>query len=103
MPKIKPIGLVVCLLFILVFLAGCGTPPDRVHLTLWQGVNPPSNRAVLQKLVDKFNQSQTEVFIDSLYVGQPDQQIPKILAAVVGNAPPTCSGITRQLPVGWWN
>ncbi len=88
MPKIKPIGLVLCLLSILVLLGGCGTPPDRVHLTLWQGVNPPSNRAVLQKLVDKFNQSQTEVFIESLYVGQPDQQIPKILAAVVGNAPP---------------
>ncbi|AFY52764.1 carbohydrate ABC transporter substrate-binding protein, CUT1 family [Rivularia sp. PCC 7116] len=58
------------------------------HLTLWQGVNPPSNRDVLQKLVDKFNQKHPNIQVDSLYVGQPDQQMPKILAAVVGNAPP---------------
>lgn len=61
---------------------------SRIQITLWQGVNPPTNRQVLQKLVDKFNQSQTEIFVESLYVGQPDQQIPKILAAVVGNAVP---------------
>ncbi len=85
MAKIKLIPLILCSLFL---LWGCSKPPDRVHLTLWQGVNPPSNRLVLQKLIDKFNQSQSEIFVESLYVGQPDQQIPKILAAVVGNAPP---------------
>lgn len=59
-----------------------------VHITLWQGVNPPPNRDVLQKLVDRFNQTHTDIQVDSLYVGQQDQQMPKILAAVVGNAPP---------------
>ncbi len=58
-----------------------------IHITLWQGVNPPSNRDVLQKLVDKFNQTHPDIVLDSLYVGQQDQQMPKILAAVVGNAP----------------
>lgn len=59
-----------------------------IHLTLWQGVNPPPNRDVLQKLVDKFNQTHPDIQVESLYVGQADQQMPKILAAVVGNVPP---------------
>ncbi|WP_442940531.1 extracellular solute-binding protein [Nostoc sp.] len=59
-----------------------------IHLTMWQGVNPPPNRDVLQKLVDKFNQSHSDIQVESLSVGQQDQQMPKILAAVVGNAPP---------------
>ncbi|MCM0593422.1 MAG: ABC transporter substrate-binding protein [Gloeotrichia echinulata IR180] len=58
-----------------------------IHITLWQGVNPPPNRDVLQKLVDKFNQTHPDIEVESLYVGQQDQQMPKILAAVVGNAP----------------
>ncbi|MEA5573834.1 ABC transporter substrate-binding protein [Calothrix sp. UHCC 0171] len=58
------------------------------HITLWQGVNPPPNRDVLQKLVNKFNQTHPDIQVESLYIGQQDQQMPKILAAVVGNAPP---------------
>ncbi len=71
-------------------LVGCNSTPrdSRIHINLWQGVNPPTNREVLEKLVAEFNQSQAEVYVDSSYVGQPDQQIPKILAAVVGNAVP---------------
>lgn len=69
-------------------LVGNNVKDDVIHLTLWQGVNPPPNRDVLQKLVDKFNQTHSGIQVESLYVGQPDQQIPKILAAVVGNAPP---------------
>lgn len=61
---------------------------DVIHLTLWQGVNPPPNRDVLQTLVDKFNQAHPKIQVKSLYVGQSDQQLPKILAAIVGNAPP---------------
>ncbi|GAP97495.1 ABC transporter substrate-binding protein [Leptolyngbya sp. NIES-2104] len=59
-----------------------------IRLTLWQGVNPPPNRDVLQKLVDRFNQQNPNIQVESLYVGQGDQQMPKILAAVVGNAAP---------------
>jgi multiple sugar transport system substrate-binding protein len=74
-------------------LGGCHTmvhiKADQViHLTLWQGVNPPSNRDLLQKLVDKFNQTHPSIQVESLYIGQQDQQMPKILTAVVGNAPP---------------
>ncbi|MFM7426208.1 MAG: ABC transporter substrate-binding protein [Elainella sp.] len=59
-----------------------------VHLTLWHGVNPPANREVLQGLVDRFNQQHPQIQVEALYAGQGDQQIPKILAAVVGGAPP---------------
>jgi multiple sugar transport system substrate-binding protein len=78
------------LLILLIFtLTACQSAPSNVtHLTLWQGVNPPPNRDVLQKLVDKFNQRHPDIQVESLYVGQSDQQLPKILAAVVGNAPP---------------
>ncbi|NJO43738.1 MAG: ABC transporter substrate-binding protein [Cyanobacteria bacterium CRU_2_1] len=75
-------------------LPGCQALPPAdvtdsiIHLTLWQGVNPPPNRDVLQRLVDKFNQTHPTIQVESLYVGQSDQQMPKILAAVVGNAPP---------------
>jgi multiple sugar transport system substrate-binding protein len=58
------------------------------HLTLWQGINPPPNRDVFQKLVAKFNQQHPDIQVESLYVGQADRQLPKILAAVVGNAAP---------------
>jgi multiple sugar transport system substrate-binding protein len=90
-----------------VSLTGCqwlqkdAESPNVIRLTLWQGVNPPANRDVLQKLVDRFNQQHPEIQVESLYVGQADQQLPKILAAVVGNAPPDLlwfnSTITGQL------
>jgi len=71
-------------------LFGCqpAQSSDVIRLTLWQGVNPPPNRDVLQKLVDRFNQKNPNIQVESLYVGQGDQQMPKILAAVVGNAAP---------------
>ncbi|MBF2014064.1 MAG: ABC transporter substrate-binding protein [Rivularia sp. T60_A2020_040] len=81
--------LIVCILFTTGCQSSLTSQQNNVtHLTLWQGVNPPSNRDVLQKLVDKFNQNHPYIQVESLYVGQPDQQMPKILAAVVGNAPP---------------
>ncbi|NJN06966.1 MAG: ABC transporter substrate-binding protein [Richelia sp. RM2_1_2] len=81
--------LIVCILFTTGCQSSFTSQQNNVtHLTLWQGVNPPSNRDVLQKLVDKFNQNHPYIQVESLYVGQPDQQMPKILAAVVGNAPP---------------
>lgn len=79
------------LLVAVLSLTGCQatlTQEKVVHVTLWQGVNPPPNRDVLLHLVDKFNQTHADIQVDSLYVGQPDQQMPKILAAVVGNAAP---------------
>ncbi|MDF5718359.1 MAG: ABC transporter substrate-binding protein [Rhizonema sp. NSF051] len=69
-------------------LSSCQIPVKNdgiIHLTLWQGINPPANRDVFQKLVDKFNQTHTDIQVESIYSGQ---QLPKILTAVVGNVPP---------------
>ncbi|MDA0269178.1 MAG: extracellular solute-binding protein, partial [Cyanobacteria bacterium] len=78
---------------LLIGLIGCqGTvptgPDDVVHITLWQGMGPPPNRDFFQTLVQDFNDSHPHIQVESLYVGHPDQQIPKILTAVVGNAAP---------------
>ena len=59
-----------------------------IKLTLWHCINPPPNRDVFQKLVDKFNQKNTDIQVESLYIGQADQVMPKILTAVIGNAAP---------------
>jgi multiple sugar transport system substrate-binding protein len=79
----------------LLVLAGCQLQGqghlDRIgviQLTLWHGVNPPHNRDVLQELVDRFNREHPNIQVQSLYVGQEDQQAPKILASVVGKVPP---------------
>jgi multiple sugar transport system substrate-binding protein len=57
-------------------------------VTLWHGVNPPSNRDVLQELVEQFNDRHPDICVEALYVGQQGEQTPKILASIVGDAPP---------------
>ena len=79
-------------LILLVIITGC-TPTQLdvngvTHLTLWQGINPPPNRDVFQKLVAKFNRDHPTIEVESLYVGQSDRQLPKILASIVGDAKP---------------
>jgi multiple sugar transport system substrate-binding protein len=79
-------------LILLVIITGC-TPTNLdvngvTHLTLWQGINPPPNRDVFQKLVTKFNREHPAIEIESIYVGQADRQLPKILASIVGDAKP---------------
>lgn len=87
--------LLVLLVLVIVANGGCQSLPGRsetgagiTKVTFWHGVNPPSNRDVLQVLVDRFNREHPDIQVESLYVGQAEQQLPKILAAVVGNASP---------------
>ena len=71
-------------LLCLTLLAGCSNtePADKsVTITFWHGINPPENRDIFQKLVNKFNQDHSDIEVEALYVGQPDAQLPKILAA----------------------
>ncbi|MGP1381974.1 MAG: ABC transporter substrate-binding protein [Thainema sp.] len=95
------LGLGFGMLVLAVGLLGCQSGPtdtarigspngdsEVVHLTLWQGISPPSNRDVFQSLVEQFNQAHPYIEVESLYIGQPDQQIPKILTGVVGGASP---------------
>lgn len=82
-------GLLACL------FAGCQllspsvlSDGDVVNLTLWQGIGPPPNREVFESLVQRFNERHPDIQVTSQYVGHPDQQIPKILTAIVGDAAP---------------
>ncbi|MEH2450364.1 ABC transporter substrate-binding protein [Nostoc sp.] len=83
----------------LISLSGCQGLAQKdngvIHLSLWQSINPPANRDVFEKLVKKFNQTQTDVQVESIFIGQP--QLPKILTAVVGNAPPDILSFDPQL------
>lgn len=75
----------------ILLLSGCQSTKestDIIKLTLWHGVNPPPNRDVFNELVAKFNQTHNHIQVESLYIGQPDGQLPKILTAVAGNVPP---------------
>lgn len=73
-------------------LTGCqpatSATPGVTQITLWHGISPPANRQVFQSLVADFNAAHPDIQVESLYVGQPDQQIPKILTAIVGDAAP---------------
>lgn len=62
--------------------------PDAIELTLWQGINPPPNRDVFDRLVDRFNATHPDIHVNSVYAGQSEQQMPKVLTAVVGDVVP---------------
>ena len=66
-------------------------------ITLWHGINPPANRDVFNSLVAQFNQSHDDIELEALYIGQPDGQLPKILAAVVSDQPPDLLWFVPQL------
>ncbi len=84
------LGLAIALVMALVScrLQTAQTSTSTVDLTLWQGIGPPPNRIIFDQLVADFNRSHPHIRVTSRYVGHPDQQIPKILTAIVGNAAP---------------
>jgi multiple sugar transport system substrate-binding protein len=94
-------GLILLLFCCLLTVSACSPVKNKndgvIHLTLWQGINPPSNRDVFQKLVDKFNQTHPKIQVESIYAGQLDLQLPKILSAVVGNVPPDILSFYPQI------
>ena len=80
-------------IFSLVLLGGCSnaqevTDAAVTKITLWHGINPPENRVIFQRLISKFNQQHSDLEVDAIYIGQPDAQLPKILAATISNQPP---------------
>ncbi|ERN39936.1 ABC-type sugar transport system, periplasmic component [Rubidibacter lacunae KORDI 51-2] len=93
----------VAAIFLCALLAGCGLVPRSdvgngpVRLMLWHGINPPANRDVLADLVAEFNRQHSDVQLEARYIGQPDGQLPKILAAVAGNVLPDLLWFTPQL------
>jgi multiple sugar transport system substrate-binding protein len=87
-------------IFILLFASGCQAQDvdnSTTKITIWHGINPPENRDVFNELVSSFNKTHPEIEVESLYIGQPDGQLPKILAAVVSNQPPDLLWFVPQL------
>ena len=89
------------MLICLTLLTGCSNvqPVEEsvTKITFWHGINPPENRDIFQKLVDKFNRDNSDIEVEALYVGQPDAQLPKILAATVSDQPPDILWFVAQI------
>ena len=86
----------------IMLLSGCNS--DRTNgtnevtqVTFWHGINPPENRDVFQRLVDKFNRDNLDLEVKPIYIGQPDAQLPKILAATVSSQPPDILWFVPQI------
>ncbi|NJR46355.1 MAG: ABC transporter substrate-binding protein [Hyellaceae cyanobacterium CSU_1_1] len=95
------IGLICLLLWFLLLLNGCSyhkpISTEVTKITFWHGINPPENRDIFQELVDKFNQNNPDLEVEALYIGQPDAQLPKILAATVSEQPPDILWFVAQI------
>ncbi|MBE9047334.1 ABC transporter substrate-binding protein [Pleurocapsales cyanobacterium LEGE 10410] len=84
----------------LLLLCGCGDTEQLskvTKITFWHGINPPENRDIFQGLVDKFNREHPDIEVEALYIGQPDAQLPKILAATVSEQPPDILWFVAQI------
>lgn len=111
-------------IFSLFFISGCQNNNlnseseinnQVTKITFWHGINPPENREIFNQLLAKFNTENPQIKVEALYVGQPDEQLPKIIAAVAGNQPPDVLWYVPQLtgklvelqalkPLqDWWN
>jgi multiple sugar transport system substrate-binding protein len=89
--------LISCFLFLFSCQQNIQKDNNIIHVTLWQGINPPVNRDVFNKLVDQFNQENSHIHVDSIFTGTPEEQLPKILTAVVGNAAPDILNFSAQI------
>lgn len=80
-------------------LAGCGskeakqTPTDgeqgkKIELTFWHGIESPENNQVLTEMINKFNQSHKDIYVNAQSYGAQDQAIGKIQTAVAGKKAP---------------
>lgn len=92
----------VCSLLCLLLLGSCSNQEqisrqENIKITFWHGINPPENRDIFQELVTKFNQKNPDIEVEALYIGQPDAQLPKILAATVSNQPPDILWFVPQI------
>ena len=100
--KTNPKILIIVLLLWLLLLVGCQVKPvnnqnEVIKVTFWHGINPPENRDIFQELVNQFNQKNSDIQVEALYIGQPDAQLPKIFAATVSGEPPDMLWFVPQI------
>jgi len=80
----------IAVLIALVLVGGCGSEGgggDVIEVTFWHGMGGPLGR-VLNQLVDEFNESQDEIFVNSISMGRYTALSQKIMAAVAAGKPP---------------
>jgi multiple sugar transport system substrate-binding protein len=99
--NLRKIILILCL-WCLLLIGGCSNNQQLesskvTKITFWHGINPPENRDIFQALVTKFNQNNPDLEVEALYIGQPDAQLPKILAATVSGQPPDILWYVAQI------
>ncbi len=83
-------GALIAVLIALVLIGGCGKRQGEeavIEVTFWHGMGGPLGR-VLKQLVDEFNESQNEIFVNSISMGQYTALSQKIMAAVAAGKPP---------------
>ena len=93
------------LLLLICFISGCqngnisdnSTQNGVTKITFWHGINPPENRVIFEELLADFNEANEDIEVEALYVGQPDEQLPKIIAAIAGAQPPDVLWYVPQL------
>ena len=96
-------SLICLLVFSLLLLGSCSNQKQTsssevtTEITFWHGINPPENRDIFQELVDSFNLKNPDIRVNAIYIGQPDAQLPKILAATVSNQPPDILWFVAQI------
>ncbi|MDJ0636296.1 MAG: ABC transporter substrate-binding protein [Xenococcaceae cyanobacterium MO_188.B29] len=92
---------IVCFIVLCLLITGCQSnnisDNNVTKVTLWHGINPLENRIVFNELVDRFNQTHDDIQVEALYIGQPDAQLPKILAATVSEQPPDILWFVPQI------
>lgn len=84
-------GVLVALLAAAVLLGGCGRRRSTggvVEVTFWHGMGGPLGR-VLNQLVDEFNETHENIYINSISMGRYTALSQKIMAAVAAGKPPT--------------
>lgn len=105
--KWKRILILIPLTFSLLLANGCQNQANTnnnnssengvTKITFWHGINPPENRKIFKELLTKFNESNPNIEVEELYVGQPDEQVPKIVSSIVANQTPELLWYAPQL------
>lgn len=114
--------LIIFCCFNLLFITGCQNGNNQqisnnsvTKITFWHGINPPENRDIFNELLAEFNDNNPDIQVEALYIGQPDEQLPKIIGAIAANQPPDLLWYAPQLtgklvqlealkPLqDWWN
>lgn len=103
----KKFLIIIPLTISLIFSSGCQNTSNQnannsslnnvTKITFWHGINPPENRDIFQELLTEFNENNPDIEVEALYIGQPDEQLPKIISSVVGNQTPDLLWQTPQL------